>query len=71
VADSPAAIEDVRLLGADAAIVGIRPAVAITLVQMGVTMDDVITAINAEQGMARLRRLRADGGLRRPDDDLR
>jgi rsbT antagonist protein RsbS len=66
----------VRLLGADAAIVGIRPAVAIALVQMGVTMDDVITARNAEQGMARLRRLRADGrlhadgGLRMPDDDL-
>lgn len=53
----------VRLLGTDAAIVGIRPAVAITLVQMGVSMDDVITALNAEQGMARLRRLRADGGL--------
>jgi rsbT antagonist protein RsbS len=53
----------VRLLGTDAAIVGIRPAVAITLVQMGVNMDDVITALNAEQGMVRLRRLRADDGL--------
>src|ERR1700726_2700443 len=46
----------VRLLGADAAIVGIRPAVAITLVQLGVSMSDVTTALNAEQGMARLRR---------------
>jgi rsbT antagonist protein RsbS len=51
----------VRLLGADAAIVGIRPAVAITLIQMGVTMNDVITALDAEQGMIRLRGLR---GLR-------
>jgi rsbT antagonist protein RsbS len=61
----------VRLLGADAAIVGIRPAVAITLVQMGVTMTDVITALNAEQGMARLRRMRADSGHWAHDDDHR
>jgi rsbT antagonist protein RsbS len=53
----------VRLLGADAAIVGIRPAVAITLVQLGVSMSDVTTALNAEQGMARLRRMRADGSV--------
>ncbi len=53
----------VRLLGADTAIVGIRPAVAITLVQMGVTMSDVTTALNAERGMARLHRGRVDGGL--------
>jgi rsbT antagonist protein RsbS len=50
----------VRLLGADAAIVGIRPAVAITLVQLGVSMSDVTTALNPEQGMARLREMRAD-----------
>lgn len=56
----------VRLLGADAAIVGIRPSVAITLVQLGVSMSDVATALNAEQGMARLRAMRvmrADGSV--------
>jgi rsbT antagonist protein RsbS len=53
----------VRLLGADAAIVGIRPAVAITLVQLGVSMSDVTTALNAEQGMARLRDMRADASV--------
>jgi rsbT antagonist protein RsbS len=47
----------IRLLGAQTAIVGIQPAVAITLVELGVSMGDIHTALNAERGMAKLRGL--------------
>lgn len=55
----------VRLLGSEAVVVGIQPAVAITLVELGVPMGHLDTALNAEQGMALLARLRSNGNGRR------
>jgi rsbT antagonist protein RsbS len=47
----------VRTLGAETVVVGMRPAVAITLVEFGMPMAQVHTALNVEVGMELLRSL--------------
>jgi rsbT antagonist protein RsbS len=53
-----------KLRGAETVIVGIQPDVAFAMVQLGLTLDGVATALDLEEGLALIRQGAQEGGTR-------
>ncbi|ATH94446.1 RsbT antagonist protein RsbS [Bacillus glycinifermentans] len=45
-----------KLMGAKVVLTGIQPAVAVTLIELGISLDEIETALDLEKGLERLQR---------------
>ena len=59
-----------RVLDAETVVVGMQPAVAITLVELGMLLSGVRTALNVESGMELLYELRGNFGSELTDEAI-
>jgi rsbT antagonist protein RsbS len=53
-----------KLRGADTVVVGIQPDVAFAMVELGLTLDGIATALDLEEGMELLKRAQQEGAAR-------
>jgi len=56
-----------KLRGAKTVIVGVQPEVAMAMVQLGLTLDDVLTALDLDEGLALIAARNAEAGARLRD----
>jgi rsbT antagonist protein RsbS len=51
-----------QLMGSHLVVTGLKPQVALTLVDLGIHLTDVTTALNLQKGINLLRKMRSDHG---------
>jgi len=58
-----------KIMDAETVVVGMQPAVAITLIELGLPLRSIHTALDVKKGMALLRSRIVSGETETPEDD--